>query len=203
MLPRPIAHAELALPAPDELGGPPLAYALARRRSVREFRPRRLTLQEIGQLLWAAQGITDSMRGLRTAPSAGALYPLEIDAVTRDGVYRYGPHGHMLTLRDAADVRAALALAALLQDVIAKAPCVFAIHAVPARTSVKYPGRAERYATLEAGHAAQNLVLQACALGLGAVTVGAIDNEGVARTLNCAHGEKPLYLIAAGVPLKQ
>lgn len=186
------------LPLPDELGGPPIALMLGRRRSMREFSSRPLSAHEIGQLLWAAQGITDAARGLRTAPSAGALYPLEVDAVTERGLFRYRPRNHALLLRDARDLRPALSRAALSQACIAHAACVFAIFVMPQRTSVKYGARGLRYAVLEAGHAAQNILLQACALGLGAVPVGAFDDAAVAHALDCAANEESVYLIAVG-----
>lgn len=188
------------LPPPDEIGGPPLTLALGRRRSMREFAARELDAAEIAQLCWAAQGVTEPHMGLRTAPSAGALYPLELDIVTAAGVDRYLPHEHALMRRIAHDVRAALTRAALSQSCIAHAACVLAIAAVPRRTATKYGARGVRYATLEAGHAAQNVLLQACALGLAAVPAGAFDDEAVARVLGYLGGEEPLYLIAAGAP---
>jgi SagB-type dehydrogenase family enzyme len=191
----------IEVPRPKKEGGPPLADLLERRRSVRDFAPRELTWSEIGQLLWAAQGITDRTFGLRAAPSAGALYPLEIDAVTASGVFRYKPDGHTLVQREPHDVRPGLARAALDQGSIAAAPCVFAISAVPARTMHRYGHRGTRYVHMEAGHAAQNLLLQAQALGLGGVPVGAFDDEAVARVLRGASGEEPLYLVPVGWPL--
>ena len=188
------------LPPPDTLGGPPLALALGQRRSVRAFSARELAWSEIGQLLWAAQGITDEASGLRAAPSAGALYPLEIDVATRGGVFRYRPMRHALERRVARDVRAGLADAALEQTFIAAAPCVFSIAAVAARTTRKYGARGARYVHMEAGHAAQNLLLQAQALGLAGVPVGAFDDEAVARVLSSARDEEPLYLLPVGWP---
>jgi SagB-type dehydrogenase family enzyme len=188
------------LPPPDSLGGPPFALALSQRRSTREFAARELDWSSIGQLLWAAQGITGDAAGLRAAPSAGALYPLEIDAVTRGGVFRYLPARHVLQRRVARDLRADLAHAALEQAFIAAAPCVFAIAAVAARTTRKYGSRGVRYVHIEAGHAAQNLLLAAQALGLAGVPVGAFDDESVARVLRCARDEEPLYLLPIGWP---
>jgi len=188
----------IQLPPPREHDGPPLALALARRRSVREFSARELSLTEVGQLLWAAQGVTDRATGLRAAPSAGALYPLELDAVIHAGVFRYQPESHGLVRRGDEDVRPALSRAALGQDPVAAAPCVFSIAAVPARTTRKYGARGVRYVHIEAGHAAQNILLAAGALGLGAVPVGAFDDDAVAQVLQLARGEEPLYLIAVG-----
>lgn len=165
-----------------------------------EFSPRQLTLREIGQLLRSAQGVTEATRGLRTAPSAGALYPLELDAVTEDGVFRYQPRNHTLMRRGARNVRPAVSSAALSQACVARAACVFAISAVPGRTTAKCGARGVRYAIIEAGHAAQNVLLQACALGLAAVPVGAFDDAALARALHCAPDEEPLYLVAVGAP---
>lgn len=192
----------IELPPPDWLGGPLFELTLSGRRSVREFQARDLTRAEIGQLLWAAQGITDKTSGFRSAPSAGALYPLEFDAVTRDGVFRYQPKRHAIVQRDGRDVRPDLARAALGQDCVANAACVFAIAAVAERTTRKYGARGIRYIHIEAGHAAQNLLLQAHALGLAGVPVGAFDDDAVARGLHLAREEGPLYLIPVGAPAR-
>jgi SagB-type dehydrogenase family enzyme len=166
---QPAAAAEgevLALPAPRLASDVSLEEALARRRSVRAYSGEPLTLKEIGQLLWAAQGITHE-RGYRTAPSAGALYPLELYVATDSGLYHYLPRGHEAEKRRIEDWRAPLCQAALSQDAVCQAPAVFVVTAVYERTEAKYGQRAERYVWLEAGHAAQNLLLQAVALGLG------------------------------------
>jgi SagB-type dehydrogenase family enzyme len=190
----------IRLPPTDELGGVALAEALRRRRSVRGFSRRTLRSSDIGRLAWAAQGITDAAAGLRTAPSAGALYPLELDAVTARGVFRYQPATHTLQRRSSADVRADLARAALGQSWLADTPCVFCVAAVAERTARKYGARAQRYVQLEAGHAAQNLLLAAAALGLGGTPVGAFDDAAVAQALGLDASETPLYLVPVGWP---
>jgi len=188
------------LPAPRQEGALSVEAALARRRSLREFAPRPLSAAELGQLAWAAQGVTHG-EGLRTAPSAGALYPLELYVATASGLYRYEPRRHALRRLAANDPRPALRRAALGQDCVGEAPAVFAITAVPARAARRYgAARAPRYAHLEAGHAAQNLLLQAVALGLGAVPVGAFDDAALAQALSLPESEQPLYLIPVGVP---
>lgn len=187
------------LPAPVTNGPMSLEQALLRRRSMREFRPADLTDAAVSQLLWAAQGVTDSS-GLRTAPSAGALYPLEVYVATRTGLRHYEPRGHRVVSVSAEDVRPALSRAAHGQAAVAGAPAVFIITGVPARTAGKYGERASRYVSLEAGHAAQNLLLQAVALGLGAVPVGAFDDATVLRILGAGRGEVALYLIPVGHP---
>lgn len=196
---QPEAEEGIALPAPRQQGPLSLEEALARRRSVREYGSRPLTWEEIGQLLWAAQGIT-SPQGFRTAPSAGALYPLEIYVVLPEGVYHYLPQAHQLRRTAAGDRRAALGDAAVRQRPVYEAPAVFVIAGVYQRTAAKYGQRAERYVHLEAGHAAQNLLLQAVALDLGAVTIGAFYDDQVRAVLGLRADETPLYLIPVGAP---
>jgi len=190
---------EIALPAPRLKGEVGLEETLAARRSVRQFTEEELTLEEISQLLWAAQGITAAWGG-RTAPSAGALYPLEVYVVTADGLYHYVPQGHKAIVESRADLRGALWRAGLSQNAIREAPAVFVITAVYARTEKKYGGRAERYVKLETGHAAQNLLLQAVALGLGGVPIGAFYDDQVQSALSLPSDHEPLYLIPIGHP---
>ncbi len=190
----------LALPSPARSGRMSLEEALARRRSVREFSNKPLSNQQLSQLLWAAQGITHP-EGLRTAPSAGALYPLELYILSAAGFYRYDPQRHELQRRSERDLRPALYRAALEQESVRDAPAVFVITAVYARTARKYGSvRSPRYVHMEAGHAAQNLLLQAVALGLGAVPIGAFNDAGVQQLLGLAAEEQPLYLIPTGHP---
>jgi len=203
----------VASPAPSGPGGPgeplppprldgPLSLeeALAARRSVRSFTPEPLTLEEIGQLVWAAQGITDPA-GLRTAPSAGARYPLRIYVVTAAGLARYVPEGHQLLRLGSADLRADLRRAAFDQAAVGEAPLVIVITAVIERTAERYGAeRAERYVAMEAGHAAQNVLLEAVSLGLGAVPIGAFDDAQVRRVLELTEDEAPLYLVPVGHP---
>lgn len=177
---------------------------LAKRRSVREFKDSPLTLEEVSQLLWAAQGITDPKRNLRTAPSAGALYPLEVYVVigkvkdVPQGVYRYIPKEHKIQLVKSGDVREKLAQAALGQVWVKEAPVVICISAEFERTKRKYGQRAWRYVYMEAGHAAQNVLLQAVALGLEVVPVGAFYDGEVQHTLGLAEKQLPIYLIPVG-----
>ncbi len=188
------------LPPPRPVGPLSLEETLRSRRSIRSFTTEPLTRAEIGQLLWAGQGLTDAA-GHRGAPSAGATAPLELHIVTIDGLARYVPNGHGLLFRGTTDLRPALRQAALDQAPITEAPLVIVISAVLERTAERYGSeRAERYVTLEAGHAAQNVLLEAVSLGLGAVPVGAFDDAGVRRVLALAADEAPLYLIAVGHP---
>jgi SagB-type dehydrogenase family enzyme len=194
------AKSRITLPPPDRTGRITLEQALARRRSLREFTALALSEQELSQLLWAAQGITHS-DGLRTAPSAGALYPLELYVVTASGFYHYNPREHSLDLHSEGDLKPALYRAALEQDAVRAAPAVFVITAVYERTERKYgQERGPRYVHLEAGHAAQNMLLQAVTLGLGGVPVGSFHDDQVQKALSLPREYQPLYLIPIGHP---
>lgn len=189
--------AQLALPAPVTSGSVPLEQAIERRRSVRRFAPGPVPLPTIAQLLWAAQGVTGS-DGKRTAPSAGALYPLELYAVTAAQVMHYLPHGHRAELRDTADLRPDLRAAAHDQSAVGDAPLVLVIAAVPERTSRRYGAVATSFVDREAGHAAQNVLLQAAAYGFGAVPIGSLDPARVARVLALPVDQRVIYLIPVG-----
>jgi SagB-type dehydrogenase family enzyme len=190
---------QITLPSPRQTGDMPLEEVIGARRSVREFAGQELSWEEIAQLLWAAQGETDP-RGLRAAPSAGALYPLEIYVALPDGVYHYLPQGHTIERVTDRDVREDLWQAGLKQEALRQAPAVFVVTAVYERTEAKYGERAERYVHLEAGHAAQNLLLQAVALDLGAVPVGAFYDDQVVDVLGLPSDHRPLYLVPVGHP---
>jgi SagB-type dehydrogenase family enzyme len=187
------------LPAPDLSGDMSLEQALVERRSLREFGPTELTEATIGQLFWAGQGITDD-RGYRTAPSAGGHYPLELYAITATGVSHYLPEGHRVEHRSDTITRAALADAAFGQGHVGAAPVVFAVIGVASRTEAEYGAPAADFVEREAGHAAQNMLLQATALGLAAVPVGGFDPAEVARLLVLPPGHEVLYLIPVGDP---
>lgn len=196
------ARETIHLPKPRFQGQLSLEQVIARRRSVRDFTTEPLSIEQLGQLCWAAQGVTDTVWGLRAAPSAGALYPLEIYVVTATGVYHYNPHRHELKRTIADDLRHSLQSAALGQECIGDAPAVFVIAAVFERTAIKYGRRAERYVYLEAGHACQNLLLEAVSLGLGGVPVGAFEDEGVAALLKLGSDLPPIYLVPVGRPAR-
>lgn len=194
-----VADTTIALPAPVDTAGVTLMHALRHRRSVREFGARPLSLMELSRLLWAAQGVTGP-GGQRTAPSAGALYPLELYLSTADGLYHYRPQDHRLA-QVGPDLRSGMQRAALGQEAVGEAPAVFVFAAVYRRTAVKYGGeRGARYVHFEVGHAAQNLLLEAAALGLGAVPIGAFDDARMARALGLPPDHEPVYLIAVGEP---
>ena len=187
------------LPDPQPQSGMSLEEALETRRSVREFADDPLTEADLSQLLWATQGITGGGRG-RTAPSAGGLYPLEVYVATADGLFHYDPTKHGIAPVSDVDLRDSLHRVALRQEAVRDAPAIFVVTAVFERTAGKYGGRATRYVHLEAGHAAQNLLLQAVSLGLVGVPIGAFDDSGVQRVLGLPADHEPLYLIPIGQP---
>jgi len=194
----------IMLPEPRYASATSVEEALLERRSVRAYSGEDpLVIEEVSQLLWAAQGITAPWGG-RTAPSAGALYPLELYVVIGDvegfdnGVYRYRPDEHELEKVRDGDVRAELADAALGQESIRDAAIDIVFTAVYARTTVKYRERGIRYVQMEAGHAAQNVYLQAVALDLGTVTVGAFIDSDVKAIMNLEEPEEPLYIMPVG-----
>jgi SagB-type dehydrogenase family enzyme len=195
----------LALPEVRREGSVSVERALAQRRSVRGYSAEPLSLAEVAQLLWAAQGVT-SGEGRRTAPSAGALYPLEVYLVAGNvsglapGAYRYDSKRHRLLPHRQGDLREALAERALEQSWVAEAPALLVFSAFPERTARKYGGRAPRYVHIEVGHAAQNVYLQAVALGLGTVVVGAFEDAPLGRVLGLSPGEIPVSLMPVGRP---
>lgn len=202
----PAAPAEpviIDLPQPKQDSEASLEKTLLLRRSVRSYKDDPLNLEEVSQLLWAAQGVSDS-RGFRTAPSAGALYPLEVYLVVGNvqglaqGVYRYVPNKHELLKVADGDKRHELAVAALAQRPVSEGAVDIVFTAVYSRTTGKYGERGIRYVHIEVGHAGQNVCLQATALGLGSVTIGAFSDELVARLLTIPQGESPLYIISIG-----
>jgi SagB-type dehydrogenase family enzyme len=191
------------LPKPDTSGRVSAEQCILQRRSVRAYRAAPLGFADVGQLLWAAQGITGGGR-LRAAPSAGALYPLETYLVAGDvqalgaGVYRYQPGGHDLVMVKAGDIRRELAQAATDQECVRDGAVVIVIAAMYGRTTTKYGQRGIRYVHMEAGHAAQNVYLQATALGLGTVAVGAFRDTDVKRIIELPSDQEPLYLMPVG-----
>lgn len=199
----PLSTKRILLPDPTYEGERSLEYALYERRSVRNYTNEPLTIVEISQLLWAAQGTTDE-RGFRTAPSAGALYPLELYLVmgdvkeTTSGIYRYLPDTHALEKVLDGDLRSALSDAAFNQSCIENGAVVVIFSAVYGRTTEKYGDRGIRYIHMEAGHAAQNVYLQAVALDLGTTVIGAFDDDEVKNIVGMEDDEEPLYLMPVG-----
>lgn len=197
-----VDRTEIALPEPELGGGMSLAEALAHRRSRREFGPGGPSLTEVGQLCWAALGITEGELGLHTAPSAGATNPVALFAVERAGVYCYEPSGHRLRLHLTGDVRTRLRAAAHDQPCLDEAPLCLVLAVQPGAVAGRYGRRRGwRYALLEAGHVAQNVLLQATALGLTGVPVGAFDDRRVADVLGLPAGLHAVYLVPVGAPI--
>jgi SagB-type dehydrogenase family enzyme len=203
-----IAPDSIILPAPRLSGSLSIEEGLNTRRSVREFTDESLSLSEVSQLLWAAQGVT-SLEGARTVPSAGGLYPLEVYLISGmvmglpAGIYRYDTNGHALFPIGAGDRRRDLSAASFSQKSVEDGAINLIISAVYSRTTQKYGVRGTRYVDMEAGHAAQNIALQSLALGLGAVTIGAFDDGSVKKLLALSEDETPLYVIPVGHPPKK
>jgi len=201
----------VALPEPRTDGGVGLWTAMRRRRSVRSYATRPVEMEELSQLLWAAQGITAEFGGyrLRTAPSAGALYPVETYLAAHrvrsldPGLYHYAVGEHALVLLRSGDLRQELAAAALGQEMCAGAAVVLIWTAVPGRSARKYAQRAYRYIYLDAGHIAQNVALACAAMGLGSCQVGALYDDEMNQLLGVdGHDETVIYMTAVG-PLRR
>lgn len=194
----------LKLPKPRTKGLVSVEEAIAVRRSVREFSPTPISLEDLSQLLWAAQGVTEPESGGRSAPSAGATYPLEIFVFVRQGgvkeveagVYRYRPLDHSLIKVASEDRVRALMEAALYQEFICEAAVNIVIAARYERTTARYGGRGVRYVHIEVGHVGQNISLEAVSLGLGSVMVGAF-NDGLVKKL-IDEAAEPVYIIPIG-----
>lgn len=193
----------IVLPSPRTKGVLSLEEAIARRRSTRTFGPAPVSVASVAQLLWAAQGVTDP-RGFRTAPSAGALFPIELYLVAGSvegltaGIYHYDASLNRLVRTSRRDVRGELAVAAYRQGWIASAPAVLVILANPRRTAAKYGARSTRYVHMEVGHVAQNIYLQATSLELGTCVVGAFDDAAVEDVLALPESLEPLALMPVG-----
>ena len=198
----------LKLPSPVTVGAMSVEEAIYRRRSKRDYIDKPLDGFQLSQLLWASQGITEPRWGLRTAPSAGGTYPLEIYAVVGENcvkdlkaaIYRYNPKDHTIILVASGDFRAELSAAALNQQWVAEAPVSLVITAVYERTTRVYGSRGVRYVDIEAGHAGQNVYLTATAMGLGAVVVGAFHDEQVQQVLKLPRDQVPLCIMPVGYP---
>lgn len=187
------------LPRPRHDGPYSLERAIRGRRSIREFGPEPLAETEISQLLWATQGVTGE-QGYRAAPSAGALYPLEVYVLTVAGLDHHQVAEHSLRRVAEGDYRADLRAVSFDQACITSAPAVFVFTAVYERTCREYGSRGRMYVHMDVGHAAQNLLLQAEALGLAGVPVAAFDPAEVSRILSLPQGEDPVYLVPIGRP---
>ena len=188
------------LPPPDwdRLG--PLSESLLERRSVRSYSTETITEEDLSLLLASACGISDPVNGLRTAPSGGATYPLDLYVVSETGVEEYVPEDHSLVVIKEGDTRSSLAHHSYRQSFIARAPVTFVICADYPRITSRYRDRGIRYAILEAGHIAQNIHLACVSLGYGSVAVGAYDDDDVANALGIEGRGHVIYLVTAGKP---
>ncbi|MCX7880052.1 MAG: SagB/ThcOx family dehydrogenase [Ignavibacteria bacterium] len=195
----------LGLPQPRYDSKTSVERALLERRSIRDYQDKPIKLSDLSQLLWAAQGITDQSSNFRTAPSAGALYPLEIYVVIANvegvatGVYKYNPYRHEIVKIKDGDIRAELSAEALWQTWIRKSSIIIIFTAVYERTTKKYGNRGIRYVHMEVGHSAQNVYLQAVSLGLGTAVIGAFNDAEVQKVVGMEKDEQPLYIMPVGV----
>lgn len=193
----------ILLPVPRQDSEFSLEQALRERRSVRQFSRDPIMLAQLSQLLWAAQGITDP-RGYRTAPSAGALYPLEIYVMPGHveglpvGLYKYQADGHKLVSLASDDRRKQMERAAWGQDWVSENAALIVFCSVDTRTTGKYGRRGVRYVHIEVGHAAQNVMLQAQAMGLAAAIVGAFGDDFAGEILDLPDSERVVYLMPIG-----
>jgi SagB-type dehydrogenase family enzyme len=200
--------AEFALPSPSYKGTVSVEEALKARRTHRSFQSRPLTLKKFSQILWGAYGVTAQKYGsfLKTAPSAGALYPLDIYGVVGQGgvetlapgIYHLRPENHALELVKQGDLRAEVARQALQQMWMAKAPLMLVITGEYNRSSIKYGLRGATYTHIEAGHVGQNVFLQAEAIGLKAGIVGAFNNQQIIRAMGLSTSHDPLLIMPVG-----
>ena len=200
--------AEIALPSPSYKGTISVEEALKARRTHRSFQSRPLTLKQFSQILWGAYGVTAQKYGsfLKTAPSAGALYPLDIYGVVGQGgvetlapgVYHFRPENHTVELVKQGDLRAEVARHALQQMWLAKAPLILVITGEYNRSSLKYGRRGVTYTHIEAGHVGQNIFLQAEAIGLKAGIVGAFNNQQIIRAMGLSTSHDPLLIMPVG-----
>ncbi len=197
----PSAPAVIRLPKPQTNGSFSLEQALANRRSVREFTDEPLTISQIGQLCWAAQGITEPNKAFRTAPSAGAVYPIQLYVLLPEGLYVYLPEKHELSLVIGKDLRYSVFNSSFNQRVVQKAPCTFMITGNSKKVEAKYRNRGEKFTYIETGHIAQNIHLQAVTLGLGSVSIGIMDAKTIAQVCKLPENLDVLYLVPVGKPM--
>lgn len=201
---------EIQLPQPSYKGTMSVEEALLKRRSIRSYTNQPLSIEQVSQLLWAAYGVTKlsaSGRSYKTAPSAGATYPLEIYVMIGNvvnlsaGIYKYNPEKHTIRLHKSGDLRKQIADASLGQTMLAQAPITIIYAAVYERTTSRYGNRGkERYVPMDVGHSAQNVYLQATAMGLATCAVGAFNDAELEKILQLQQNEEVIYLMPVGFP---
>ena len=184
------------LSTPRLTGSVSFEQALATRRSVRRFTGQPFNFVQIGQLAWAGQGITEPQKGFRTAPSAGAIYPIKLYFATDQGLFVYSPKGHRLEKTLEPDIRGALAD----QEMVAKAGCDIIIAGSQSKLAARFSNKAKEYMLLEAGHIAQNIQLLAVCLEWGSVVVGGFDANQVHKVCKLPKDLEPLLIISVGYP---
>jgi SagB-type dehydrogenase family enzyme len=195
----------IKLPPPAKKGGMSVTAALEIRRTVRRFAARPLDLAQVSQILWSADGLND-LRGLRTSPSAGATYPLDLYLVVGErgvldlaaGVYHYLVAEHALAPVAAGDLRTSVVRTCLHQTWMAQAPVMVVITGEYGRCTARYGQRGIRYTHMESGNVSQNLFLASEALGLGAGIVGAFDDLALAQALKLPPAHEPLLVMPVG-----
>jgi SagB-type dehydrogenase family enzyme len=193
----------IKLPKPQYDSNVSIEETLLKRRSIRSYKSEPLSIAEISQLLWSAQGVTNR-KGFRTAPSAGALYPLEVYIAAGNvtdlyaGIYKDYPHRHEIVNTVKGDKRSELCRAGLGQSSIKNAPAVMLFCAVYERVTGSYGKRGIQYVHMEVGHAIQNVCLQAISLGLGSVIIGAFNDFDVKDVMNFELDEHPLLILPVG-----
>lgn len=192
---------ETALPAPKATGTMPLEEAVAKRRSVRSYKPDALTPEQLSQILWAAQGLSPRKQFMaRNTPSAGGIYPMEVYVFDKTGIYQYIAKSHSLKLVKPDDMRKPLCDSAYGQSYITQAPVNIVLAGDVAKCAKRYGDRAPRYVAMEAGHIGQNISLEAVALGLGTVMIGAFDDDKANEVLGLPDNLSTLYIIPVGYP---
>ena len=191
---------EMTLPSAKTTGQMSLEEAIQKRKSVRKYSPKELTVEQVAQILWAANGANPRTKNFiaRNVPSAGGVFPMTVYLLDKNGVYRYQPLNHSLALVKEGDKRKELTEAAFGQGFIKQVPVNLVITADVAKCAQRYGERAQRYTDIEAGHIGQNVSLQAVSLGLGTVMVGAFNDEAVKDVLAIPANESPLYIIPVG-----
>ena len=198
---RTLSQKIIQLTDPNLTGTLSFEEALVRRRSVREFSTQPLKRSQIGQLAWAGQGVTDAQRGLRTAPSAESLYPMELFIATNEGLFTYRPTEHSLQQTIEQDIRSELARATLTPEPIAAAACSIIIAGSPRKITSRVGDKARTFVAMEAGHIAQNIHLQAVCMGLGSVAIGGLGPTAVRKICRMSRELDPLYVICVGHPV--
>ncbi|MFC1587817.1 SagB/ThcOx family dehydrogenase [Planctomycetota bacterium] len=184
------------LPAPDKDSGYSLEKAIANRRSRRVFGKNHITVGQLSNLLWSGQGLTHGR--FRAAPSAGALYPMDLWVVIKDKFYQYIPKEHAIKLKSDSIKLKELHAAALEQDMVLNASVNLFISSVFERCSLKYRDRAPRYCMMEAGCIAENIHLQVEALNLATVIIGAFNDDKVKQVLGLRDSQRPMILMPVG-----